>query len=73
MNKIFIAMSTLALTGAMTACQNGLDTKGDIIEKPDVQIVDGKTRLSLLPTVQKSPLQSHTKVLSKTKAMPKSM
>ena len=42
MNKIFIAMSTLALTGAMTACQNGLDTKGDIIEKPDVQIVDGK-------------------------------
>ena len=42
MNKIFIAMSALAITSAMTSCQDGLGTKGDIIEKPEVQIVDGK-------------------------------
>ncbi|MCM1319036.1 MAG: S9 family peptidase [Muribaculaceae bacterium] len=41
MNKLLTAMSALALTGTFTACQNGLDTKGDIIEKPDVQVVDG--------------------------------
>ncbi len=34
-------MSALALASTFTACKNGLDTQGSIIEKPDVQIVDG--------------------------------
>lgn len=35
-------MSALVLTGTFTACNNGLSTQGDIIEKPEVQVVDGK-------------------------------
>lgn len=41
MNKLLTAVSAIALTGSFTACQHGLDTQGEIIEKPDVQVVDG--------------------------------
>lgn len=42
MNKILTAMSAVVITGTFTACKNGLETQGNVIEKPEVQVVDGK-------------------------------
>ncbi|MCM1005258.1 MAG: S9 family peptidase [Prevotella sp.] len=48
MNKLLTAMSALAITGTFTACQSGLDTKGEVIEKPEVQVIDGKITPEIL-------------------------
>lgn len=48
MNKLIIAMSAMALTGALAGCSAGLDTHGTIIEKPDVKVTDGKITPEIL-------------------------
>ncbi len=42
MNKIKLTMSTLLLSSMIVGCQSGLDTTGNLIEKPKVEITDGK-------------------------------
>ena len=49
MNKLKIStMSTLLLSAALTGCQNGLDTQSEVIERPEVTVVDGKITPEIL-------------------------
>ncbi len=49
MNKLQIStMSTLLLSAALTGCQNGLDTQSEVIDKPQVTVVDGKLTPEIL-------------------------
>jgi len=49
MNKLQITtMSTLLLTTALTGCKPGLDTQSEVIDKPEVTVVDGKITPEIL-------------------------
>lgn len=42
MNKLTIAMSSVILPVALSACQNGDNSGGKVIEKPEISIEDGR-------------------------------
>ena len=48
MNKLTTAVSAIALSTLVTGCQNGLNSEGKIIEKPDVQVVNGEMTPEIL-------------------------
>lgn len=48
MNKLTTAVSAIALSTLVTGCQNGLNSEGKIIQKPDVQVVNGEMTPEIL-------------------------